>query len=108
MVLRRGRRERHTYYSFGDRRGVDDVMPPQWSAYLSGVFTAGIGFVGSGTNGRGRGNATATWIFRASRMFMPSAWSAIARSVMMWLPTTTKVSLCHKPVRSLLLGQDMA
>jgi hypothetical protein len=35
-------------------RNVRFSRPPQLAAYLSGTFTAGIGFVGSVANWRGR------------------------------------------------------
>ena len=38
---------------------MDKLRPPQLSSYLSGTFTAGIGFVGSVMNWRGCGSAIA-------------------------------------------------
>jgi recombination DNA repair RAD52 pathway protein len=38
---------------------MNEYRPPQLAAYLSGMFTAGIGFVGSVVNWRVRGSAIA-------------------------------------------------
>jgi recombination DNA repair RAD52 pathway protein len=38
---------------------MNEYRPPRLAAYLSGTFTAGIGFVGSVVNWRARGSAIA-------------------------------------------------